>query len=142
MAVFVAADTLDGAVLRQFNLDTPVRRITDGLVDHLSVARVMLEVARQKPEARPYIGILALRAAVVGGLNLTHLLKTGEVTKGRLNQKATNLAMAGFALTALSGNKKATQITGSIAAGIAAWTATAHLRELGNVHPSGLRELY
>ena len=141
LATFVAADIADGAILRKFDADTPARRLADGVVDHLSVARVGFEVGNTHPKAKPYIGILAVRAALVGGANLLHLIKTGEVTKGRANQKATNLAMAAFALVATNGNAKATHITGTIASAIAIITAIPHFRDIGTTHSRGMREL-
>lgn len=141
LASFIAADIGDGAVLREFDLDTPARRLTDGVVDHLSVARVGYEVGKKHPETKPYIGILATRAALVGGANLVHLLKTGEVTKGRSKQKITNLATAVFALIATNSNKKATHTAGSIASVIAIATALPHFKGIGIKHSNGIREL-
>ena len=141
LAVFVAADIADGAILREFNLDTPARRLADGIIDHLSVVRVGYEVGKKYPEAIPYIGILAVRAALVGAANLVHLFKTGEVTKGRSNQKATNLASAAFALVATRGNEKATHVAGSIASVIAVTTAIQHFKGIGKKHSNGIREL-
>ncbi|HEY1085362.1 MAG TPA: hypothetical protein VGE34_01385 [Candidatus Saccharimonadales bacterium] len=141
MIGFIAADIADGAILRSFDRDTPVRRVADGVVDHMSVARVSYEIWKKNPESRSYIGVLATRAALVGVLNSAHLAIAGEVTKGRLNQKATNLATATFALAASSGNRKATHITGALASGIAIVTAASHLKDLGKKHVSGIREL-
>ncbi len=141
MGIFIAADILDGAILRKFNADTPIRRVADGVIDHISVARVATEIAKRYPESRPYIKILASRAIAVGGLNVVHLLKTGEVTKGQKNQKLTNLATAAFALTAVHGNEKATHIAGSVASAIAALTSLPHFNEIGEQHPEGIRKL-
>lgn len=141
LAAFVIADIADGAILRRFDMDTPIRRVTDGVVDHLSVARVAYETAKKHPAALPYIEALAARAVAVGVLNSIHLARTGEVTKGRNKQKATNLATAAFSLVALTGNKKATRIAGVVASGIALTTATSHIKELGKHHESGIREL-
>lgn len=141
MALFIASDIADGAILRQFDMDTPIRRVADGVVDHASIARVAYEVAAQNPSARPYISILAGRAAMVGALNAVHLLTTGEVTKGQWNQKATNLATAAFALVASSGSKKATHIAGAVASGIALYTSRAHVRDMGVQHHDGIRRL-
>ena len=141
MALIVAADIFDGVLLRKFDLDTPKRRIADGIVDHLTVARVMTEVAKKNDISRPYIGILATRAAVVGALNAEHMRRTGEVTKGQFNQKATNLAMAAFGLAAATGNKRLTHLTGGIASGVAVATAFAHTKGLGEHHDGGIRKL-
>ena len=141
MAAFIAADVADGAILRQFDMDTPIRRIADGVVDHVSVARVAYETWQNSPNSRPYIGVLATRAALVGGLNALHMALTGEVTKGRANQRATNLATAAFNLAASSGNRNATHIAGIVASGIAVGTAFSHLKDLGKKHASGIREL-
>ncbi len=88
-----------------------------------------------------YIGILAVRAAVVGVLNMAHLLKTGEVTKGRLNQEVTNLASADFAVAAASGNENLTHLTDTIASGVAILTAPAHLKGVGKTHEGSIRKL-
>lgn len=141
MIGFVAADIADGAILRCFDMDTPLRRITDGVVDHVSVARVAFAVAEKYPDTKPYLEILAARAAIVGILNAVHLSTTGEVTKGRSKQKATNLATAAFALAALTGNRKVTHISGVIAATIAAMTVPSHLKSIGKKHPDGIRKL-
>ncbi len=141
MAGFIAADIADGAIMRRFDMDTPVRRATDGIVDHMSVARVAYEIWKKYPDSRQYIGILATRAVIVGALNAVHLVSTGEVTKGRSKQKATNLATAAFALMATSGNHKATHIAGTVASGIAIITAASHFKDLGQKHTSGIRAL-
>ena len=140
-AVFIAADIADGVVLRRFGLDTPARRTTGGVVDVLSVTRVGYETARQYPDSRRYMGILAARAIAVGGLNVIHYATTGEVTKGRTTQKATHLATAAFGLVANTGNRKATHTAGMIASGIAVTTAFTHFKGLGMKHASGIREL-
>jgi len=54
LAGFVAADILDGAILRRFNADTPLRRVADGVVDHLAMARVGYETIKKTP-TRKYI---------------------------------------------------------------------------------------
>lgn len=141
MAMIIAADILDGVVLRKFDLDTPKRRVADGIVDHLTVGRVMAEVAKKNEASRPYIGILAARAAVVGALNAEHMRRTSEVTKGQINQKATNLAMAAFGLAAATGNKRLTHLTGGVASGVAIATAFAHTKGLGETHEDGIRKL-
>lgn len=52
LAGFVAADIADGAILRKFDADTPLRRVADGVVDHLSIARVSYEAAKKHPASR------------------------------------------------------------------------------------------
>jgi hypothetical protein len=141
MAELITADVLDGEVLRKFDLDTPVRRVADGVVDHLSMARVVCEVAKKYPESRAYIGILAARAVIVGGLNTFHIAKTGEITKGNTNQRATNLATAAFALATVTRNKKLTHITGAIASGIAIATIPVYFKGLGKEHDGEFRQL-
>jgi hypothetical protein len=141
MAILVAADVFDGVLLRKLGLDTPARRVADGVVDHLSVARVMGELAKKNHAAQPYIGILAARAAVVGTLNAEHWRQTGEVTKGGANQKATNLAMAAFGMIATKGNDTLTHIAGGVASGIAIGTAFAHTKDMGVTHEEGIRKL-
>ncbi len=141
MTAFVVSDVADGAILRKFDADTRTRRVADGVIDHLSEVRVAAEVAKKYPETRIYIGILAARAAIVGGMNLFHLLKTGEATKGRKWQRATSLATAAFALTAVRGNEKATKIAGSVAAGVAIGTGIVHLKGIGRRHNGVTREL-
>lgn len=106
LAAFIAADILDGAILRKFNADTPLRRIADGVFDHLSKIRVGYETAKKNPNAQPYLGIIAARAALVGSANALHLARTGEVTKGQNKQRAANLATTAFGLVAMTGNKK------------------------------------
>lgn len=136
MAATVLADIYDGELSRRFNpevnYDTPLRRIIDGTVDHATVGRVAFEIAKKNPAARPYIAIIAARAAFAAlGLNGTHLVTTGEVTRGRKKQKATHLSTALFGLAASTGNKPLTHITGALAATVAWGTAPAHLRSLG-----------
>ena len=115
MIGFVAADILDGAILRKFNADTPLRRVADGVVDHLSMARVAYETAKKKPESRLYLGVIAARAALVGGANALHLAKTG--------------------------NRKATHIAGVVASGVAIATAVPHFKNIGKAHKDGIRKL-
>lgn len=141
LAAFVAADVLDGVILRKFDVDTPLRRVADGVVDHLSMARVGYEAMKKNPDSKAYLGIIATRAALVGGANTLHLLKTGEVTKGQNKQRVANLATAAFGLVALSGNKSATHIAGSIAAGIAIVTAVPHFRNIGKRNEAEMRKL-
>lgn len=141
MAAFVAADVFDGAILRKFDADTRTRRVADGVIDHLSEIRVAAEVAKKYPETRKFIGVLAVRAAIVGGLNLFHLAKTGEATKGGMYQRSSNLAAAGFALVAVRGNERATKIAGIIAAGVAMGGGIMHLKGLGKRHNGVTREL-
>lgn len=141
MAAFVIADILDGAILRKFNADTPIRRVADGVVDHLSIARVSYEVGKQNPASVPYIATLAARASAVGVLNTIHLLKTGEVTKGQSNQKTTNLATAAFMSIAAGGNETLTHVSGGVMSGIGLATVPAHLHGLGEYHESGIRKL-
>lgn len=138
---FIAADILDGAILRKFNVDTPLRRIADGVIDHVSMARVAYETARKNPASRGYLGVIAARAAIVGGANALHLAETGEVTKGRSKQRAANLATAAFGLVAMTGNKKATHIAGAITVGINIITAIPHLKDIGKKNDEGVRKL-
>lgn len=141
MIAFVAADIADGAILRRFDRDTPLRRIADGVIDHASVGRVAMEVGRKDPESRQYIGILAARAVLVGTLNALHLASTGEATKGNWNQKSVNLATAAFALIATRGNSKATHLAGAPASAIAIATVPSFVRGLGSKHTDGIRNL-
>ena len=141
LAIFIAADIADGVVLRYYEMDTPLRRIADGVVDHISVARVAAEVAKSNPSARPYTAFLAARATAVGGLNAVHLATTGEATKGNNHQRSTNLTMAAFALAAASRNKPLTHLTGVVATGVALATLSAHFRKLGQRHDGMLRYL-
>lgn len=141
MAGFVAADILDGAILRKFDADTPIRRVADGAVDHMSMVRVAYEAYKKHPASQAYLGILAARAVTVGGANLIHLAKTGEVTKGQNKQRAANLATAAFGLIALTGNKKATHLAGVAAAGVSIATAIPHLRGVGKSTGSRIRKI-
>lgn len=141
MATFVIADILDGVILRKFNADTPLRRVADGVVDHMSIARVSYEIGKVNPVAAPYIATLAARASAVGALNGLHLLKTGEVTKGQNNQKATNLATAAFMSMSAGGNETLTHTSGGIMSTIGLATVPAHLRGLGQQHEGGIRKL-
>lgn len=140
MATLVAADVLDGIVLRHLDLDTPVRRLADGVLDYLSIARVGGSIASKYPETRPYFGILAARTVLVGGLNAVHQYKTDEVTKSSKRHRLTTLSVAGFALAAVEGSSRATKIAGSLMAGIAVANLPSYFRGLGVKHPSGFRQ--
>src|SRR6478672_10320010 len=131
MASFMIADVLDGVILRKFDLDTPARRKADGLTDYVSIARVANEVYENNEGSRPYILLLAARAAFVGMLNAKHIAETGRVTHGLKYQKATTVGMAAFGVIAATGNKKATNIVGAVVSGVAVVTALAHAKELG-----------
>lgn len=136
---FIAADILDGVVLRQFDLDTKTRRIADGVIDQVSVTRVLHEVGKKNETARPYIGILAARAALVGAVNSTHLALTSEVSRGKNKQRAAHIATALFGLAAYSGNKKLTHATGIIATGISIATALPYFSGVGRKHEKDFR---
>lgn len=130
MATFMAADVLDGVLLREFDLDTPARRMADGFVDYASIARVSKEVYEKSESSRPYILALAARAAFVGMLNSKHLQQNGRVTHGLKYQKATTISMAAFGVIASTGNRRATHIAGAVVSGVAGATAIAHAKEL------------
>lgn len=146
----LALDVADGEITRFVSQkmfdsdgdDTPIRRITDGVLDHATVGRVGWEVAKKNPTSRPYLGILAGRAALAAaGLNGYHLAKTGEVTKGRKWQKATHLSTAIFGLAANGGNRHLTHLTGFAASSVAMLTVPAHLKDLGLRGNQRFREL-
>ena len=141
IAGFVVADVLDGVILRAFDADTPTRRVADGVIDHASMVRIAYEVAKKNPDSRAYIGILGVRAMLVGGANLLHLIRTGEVTKGQNNQRFTNLATAALCLAALSGDKKITHAVGLSAVAVSAPTAVPHFRNIGKRNESRIRRL-
>jgi hypothetical protein len=115
--------------------------ILDGVVDQLSVGRVAFEVGKKHPKSRKYIAALALRAVGVGLANGVHLLKTGEVTKGRTKQRAANLSAAAFGVIATTGNETATEIAGTAAVAISVATAPGHFRGVGKRNNGVLREL-
>lgn len=56
LAAFMAADVADGQILD----DTPLRRVTDGVVDTAAAVRVMYELGKRHPEARAGIAAIAL----------------------------------------------------------------------------------
>jgi len=62
LAAFMAADVADGQILD----DTPLRRVTDGVVDTAAVVRVMYELGKRYPEARAGIAAVALGPAATG----------------------------------------------------------------------------
>lgn len=138
---FAAADLADGEVLRAIGMETPLRRVADGVVDHVAVGRVLYKIGEKNEGARPYIGILAVRAAVVAALNYTHLSMTEQVTKGRTKQRATNIAIAAFGVAAASGNRTMTHASGLLASAVAIATAPAHLTGLGVRSAGVYREL-
>lgn len=138
---FIAADILDGVILRKFNADTPIRRAADGIVDQVSMARVIWEAGRKDSATWPYLGMLATRALLIAGANGLHFAKTGEVTKGGNKQRAANLALAAFGLISLAGNKKATHFAGIAASGVAAITAVPHFHGVGEVNKRGIRKI-
>ena len=148
--ITVGLDIADGKITRFISRavlgtngdDTPLRRIADGVLDHATVARVGWEVGKKNPSSRPYLGLLAARAAfAAAGLNGYHLATTGEVTKGRKWQKATHLTTALFGVAAATNNKSLTHITGIVASSVAWATAPAHFKELGIRRNRRFREL-
>lgn len=141
MVAFVLADVADGVILRRFGRDTPVRRFADTVVDQVSVARVGFEAAKQNPAMRPYLGVLALRAAYSGAVNIAHQGLTGEVTKGGNLQKSVSLATALLGVSATNGERKLTHVSGAIASATAIVSIPSHTREFGVRHMSGIREL-
>jgi len=116
--VMVAADVADGAALRMmkglfsgdegmYGADTPLRRTADGVVDQAQQLAVAVEIYRHDPDSRTAIKIIAGRALAVGAINMAHLVKTGEVTKGGWAQKIANLTHLGYTLYLLGTSKYA-----------------------------------
>lgn len=141
MIAFVVADIADGAFLRKFGKDTSIRRLADSVVDQVSVARVGYEAARQNSAMRPYLGVLAVRAAYSGAVNVAHQSVTGEVTRGGNFQKSVSLATAVFGVSAASGDRLLTHASGAAATVAAIASVPSHTKEFGLSHPSGIREL-
>lgn len=146
----IVADVWDGELTRRMSRwllgraaeDTPFRRITDGVLDQATVFQVGYEVAKRNPSARPYLAAITVRSIVAGGgLNGVHMLTTGEVTKGRNWQRATNITAGIFGIAAASGNRTATNITGVIASAVAWGTAPIHYREFRQRKNRVFREL-
>ena len=125
LAAFMAADVADGQILD----DTPLRRVTDGVVDTAAVVRVMYELGKRYPEARAGIAAVALGQVATGAANAYHLAKTGEVTT------------AAFAVVAAHGNPGRTRLAGGIAAGVVAATTVPHLRGIGKPTGKQVRRL-
>ena len=141
LATFVAADILDGVLLRKVDMDTPVRRVTDGVVDQLSIARVAYETAQKHPETRKHIAALALRAAAVGAANIWHLQKTGEVTKAGNKQRLMGLAAAAFAAIASRGQTAHTEAAGAAMLAVGVITGESYFRGVGVRNDGAIRDL-
>lgn len=137
LAAFMAADVADGQILD----DTPLRRVTDGVVDTAAVVRVMYELGKRYPEARAGIAAVALGQVATGTANAYHLAKTGEVTKGGRYKRAANIATATLAIVAAHGNPGRTRLAGCIAAGVVAATTVPHLRGIGKPTGKKVRRL-
>lgn len=137
LAAFMAADVADGQILD----DTPLRRVTDGVVDTAAVVRVMYELGKRYPEARAGIAAVALGQAATSAANAYHLAKTGEVTKGGRYKRAANIATAAFAVVAAHANPGRTRLAGCIAAGVVAATTIPHLRGVGKPTGKKIRRL-
>ena len=137
LAAFMAADVADGQILD----DTPLRRVTDGVVDTAAVVRVMYELGKRYPEARAGIAAVAFGQAATGAANAYHLAKTGEVTKGGRYKRAANIATAAFAVVAARGNSGRTRLAGGIATGVVAATTVPHLRGVGKPTGKQVRRL-
>jgi hypothetical protein len=141
MLLFVAWDILDGAVLRQVGLDDRPRRVLDGVIDQLSIARVGMSTYRTYPEAKPYVRTFVARAALVGAINCAHFLLTNEVTKGQIWQKSSNVAAAVFSVVAARGDEGHTRLAGKMASVITVVSGLGHLKGFGQMHNNGVREL-
>lgn len=137
----ISADLMDGVILRKFEMDTPTRRLADGIVDYLSIARVGAEVATKHPETRPYLGALAIRSLLVGGLNITHQALTGEITKSSSRHRLTTLSAAAFALTAVRGKNNESNLAGAGMVGIAIINTPPYLKGLGRTNSDGIRHV-
>lgn len=74
-------------------------------------------------------------------MNTTHLLLTGEVTKGQKWQRAANLTSAAFAMVAVTDNKKAMRSFGLLAVATAIITGIVHAKDIGVTHPNNIRKL-
>ena len=137
LAAFMAADVADGQILD----DTPLRRVTDGVVDTAAVVRMVYELGKRYPEARAGIAAVALGQAATGAANAYHLAKTGEVTKGGRYKRAANITTAAFAIITARGNPRRTRLAGCIAAGVVAATTLPHLRGVGKPTGKKVRRL-
>lgn len=146
----IIGDVADGEVTRWVtkNLlyreaeDTPIRRILDGVLDQVTVLQVGREIVKRNRAAIPYLAAIGLRSIIAGGgLNGIHLIATGEVTKGKKVQKATNLTAGLFGIAAANGNPTATHVTGIVAT-LTAWaTVPRHLQEFRQQRGRVFREL-
>lgn len=74
-------------------------------------------------------------------MNTTHLLLTGEVTKGQEWQRVANLTSAAFAVSASSKNNKVMHCFGLIAVATAIVTGIAHSKNIGLKHSEGIRKI-
>ena len=131
MLALITADIYDGKFLRRFNADTPTRRVADGVVDQISIFRMV-----QLP-----LKLMAMRALAVGAINLAHYLKTGEVTKGGKCQKVSNLAIAACIVSAARDSESQVRQVSWIAAGVSATTGLASLKGFGKQHDGKIRQL-
>ncbi|MDB5168921.1 MAG: hypothetical protein JWO41_277 [Candidatus Saccharibacteria bacterium] len=96
MAIFLLADHFDGVLARKMGVDTPKRRVIDAMVDRAAIAMNFAALAVVNEEARPFIGLLAAREAVVGMANWHVLKETGAVVQGAGAQKLGSLSVALF----------------------------------------------
>lgn len=127
MALFVAADIVDGKIARYFEADGPLRRTADALVDRASVTKVSLALARTNPAAMPYIAMLASREIAVSLMNATYWLRTGEAVHGTEYHHLAPLSVSAFAVAAANGDRTATHLTGLAMVGVNAALALDYL---------------
>lgn len=112
MGVFLAADIADGVLARKLEVDTPLRRFTDAVVDRVSIFEAGYAMSKVNPTSRPYFALLGVREMVATTANAVHYLRTGEAVQGEGLHKLGSMSVALFALAASTGDKQLTHITG------------------------------
>jgi hypothetical protein len=117
-ALIVGIDVSDGVKSRQLGVDGPKRRALDSVVDSVIISAALTSIYKKHPEARPYVGMLALREAFVGSGWALDLQKSRQVKKGDKFHKLPSLSLAAFGLAAHHGSEKAMRVTGAAALGI------------------------
>jgi hypothetical protein len=133
VGAIMAVDLADGIGARRAGVDGPKRRALDSATDAAIIATGLVSLYKKKPEARPYVGALAIREAFVGLGWAIDLAKTRQVKKGDDLHKLASGSIAAFSIAATSNSKSALRVTGLLAIGVNA--VLAHDYYKGWTHP-------
>lgn len=144
IGLFVIADIADGVLARRWNVDTPLRRVTDAATDRTSTFVMAKAVYETRPDSRMNLSILAVRELVVGATNAYHFIRTGEVVQGHGVHKLGSLSVAAFGAVANTSSEGLSRAVGVATNVINAGLAIDYISNAINPHGAvngGVRQI-